>query len=607
MKRKYLLPSIAFAVAMLYGQAVLADYIYYGVSGGPGVFTTLTITDDATFGADLDVTGYITAGSTIDGEGKGMFGSSAAEADFPNVQFIISQVDSGSTNSTLYRGLVVEAERYAIVGIGLGTTTSGNVGVYAIGVAYGTTQSTESIGVQAQSTSTHASGTNTAIKCNAANGSSNYCVYGVAGIIYNAGDLDIDGDADIAQTLYSNSIIIRDDDGIILERAASGDAVTDVTLAQVYDGSTAIAASKIIYDSSAGEWEFANKVYAVTLGGSIANLSTRVAAQHYTSVAGDVEFGLPQQADDFSWQNKHDVEVAHMQSNGNFILDGDSAGAASIKLYDGATVYMSQSLDGATVRFGSSTGDFEFDPADGAAVVFTGATITINGENITSITGAEIETTTHHRGQNGAGYFDFTGVCADTETATIDGKVFEFDAGVYPDCTGGEDYCVDVSGGVAAAQCATALVSSINTAAINFSADLETDIAIVVGHTAGDNLSLAETGANITVSAAAFTGDEPPLQHILYHFVHTVNAADAAAVLGANGALTLGAIESNVVPILSSWHVFDSVGKVVSITNTSLVVENTAGNHYAVIIRDASVPGEIDAGDVITALFLAHE
>ncbi len=320
---------------------------------------------------------------------------------------------------------------------------------------------------------------------------------------------------------------------------------------------------------------------------------------------------LRSDAKEFKFLDKDGFVLASLEPiSGVFSLWGSTNVPGSLNIYDGATVALSVALDGATIRFGStSAGPIQIDPADGQAIVLDSSTITINDGDITSITGAELETVTHHHGQEGAGYFDFTDVCADGETITIDGKTFEFDTTDGTACAGGYDYCIDVNASQAAAACATALVSKINGASENFSAVLETDIAMIVGHTVGIDLSLAETGTNITRSAATFHGEETAQKHVMHHIEHTFLTADEAALTGASGAICVGGIESSAgLPHLFGWSIEDASGEAVTTSNISIAIKNTTGNQYAIIVKDSGAGGsQIDATDFMSILFIDHE
>jgi hypothetical protein len=268
MKRNLSILGIVVILIALYGTVVFGDYIYYGVSGGPGVFTTLTTTGDATIGDDLDVTGYGTFGSTVTGGaavitngiryGTTVFGGSAAlSANFPNVRAIFTHSDTGLT-SALNVGVGGEASGgVGVVGLAKANGGTDGYGFYSVATMTASGNTGDVYGLYTSATGSHASAIHYGIYSIATGGTLNYSFVGASGILLNQDDVDFNGDLDVAKTLYADTLILRDDDGHYLERAASGDGTADITgpIMPIHDGSTTEANSVPTYDESDSQWE----------------------------------------------------------------------------------------------------------------------------------------------------------------------------------------------------------------------------------------------------------------------------------------------------------------------------------------------------------------
>ena len=106
----------------------------------------------------------------------------------------------------------------------------------------------------------------------------------------------------------------------------------------------------------------------------------------------------------------------------------------------------------------------------------------------------------------GVGYVRFSGVTADGETVTINGRVYEFDTGgaVAPGSV-----LVDISGGNSATQSATALAAAITGdagAVVDALVDTLGRTVLLVGKSATTAFTLAETLGNGVVSGATMPG-----------------------------------------------------------------------------------------------------
>jgi len=187
------------------------------------------------------------------------------------------------------------------------------------------------------------------------------------------------------------------------------------------------------------------------------------------------------------------------------------------------------------------------------------------------------------------GYVRHTGASADTETVTINGRVYEYDTNGA--ITG--DVAVDISGGNSAAQSATALALAINT---DTSADVDALVAadgttvILVGRTAATAFSLDETLGNGSVSAAALIAGLDAADRQLVFGRYVVTAADVAQ-LATGGEIVVGCLEDpGSTPDLVNLLAADAAGSFYSVANLGFRIAQVNTNNYALLLRD---PGAV--------------
>ncbi len=187
------------------------------------------------------------------------------------------------------------------------------------------------------------------------------------------------------------------------------------------------------------------------------------------------------------------------------------------------------------------------------------------------------------------GYVRHTGASADTETVTINGRVYEYDTGGA--ITG--DVAVDISGGNSAAQSATALALAINT---DTGADVDALVAtdgttvILVARTAATAFSLAETLGNGSVSAATMIAGLDAADRLVVFGRYVVTAADVAQ-LATGGEIVVGCLEDpGSTPELVNLLAADAAGSFYSVANLGFRLARVNTNNYALLLRD---PGAV--------------
>jgi len=127
---------------------------------------------------------------TINGTEQVRIGNAASSSDFPYARLIASQTNSGQGFTQFNVGIVGEAiadnsaprPGMGVLGIGKSDAVSAGVGVYGYGIISASTDA-ETIGVFGRALQIHSSGSNIALKSEAANGQYNYALYVLGGDI----------------------------------------------------------------------------------------------------------------------------------------------------------------------------------------------------------------------------------------------------------------------------------------------------------------------------------------------------------------------------------------------------------------------------------------
>lgn len=142
----------------------------------------------------------ITAANGVDTKALTLLcGTNANLTDTPNAQMVVSEADTGYSNSGnagIYgESVAVDTVRLGcgILGVGKSAGNQAGYGVNGIAKVTATGDTGSAIGGAFGSDDTHASGANMALYASATNGALNYSFYGGAGDIYNAGNGELTG------------------------------------------------------------------------------------------------------------------------------------------------------------------------------------------------------------------------------------------------------------------------------------------------------------------------------------------------------------------------------------------------------------------------------
>lgn len=203
----------------------------------------------------------------------------------------------------------------------------------------------------------------------------------------------------------------------------------------------------------------------------------------------------------------------------------------------------------------------------------------------------------------GIGYVRFSGVTADGETVTINGRVYEFDTGgaVAPGSV-----LVDISGGNSATQSATALAAAITGdggAVVDALVDTAGTVVLLVGKSAVTAFTLAETLGNGVVSGATMPGGVAAADRYLAAGEYTVTAADVLTWAAGGEVPVLCMDDPGIAPTQHTMQWVDSTGGFGSNLGLTARVARVNANNYAVLVSDPLAV--LSATDVIRSSMLA--
>jgi len=238
---------------------------------------------------------------------------------------------------------------------------------------------------------------------------------------------------------------------------------------------------------------------------------------------------------------------------------------------------------------------------DDSTIETSGGKIQVKNGGITSAKIGSFITT--FEGLLSVGYIDFTGVSSDTETITIDGRVYEIDS----DSTITGDVPVDISGGNSATQTATALTGAINGDGSKTVDALDVGdgtVILVQAGPPGVDITLATTCANGVVSAASGQLSTAGGQKIVGRSTYTVTAADVTVTTDTNGKIVVSSAGSE--PEAWIVQVRDANGVVTSYANSQFAWEQVNSNFYVLTLKETQAAAtDLTATDVITVIGLA--
>uniref|UniRef100_A0A6H1ZN17 Uncharacterized protein n=1 Tax=viral metagenome TaxID=1070528 RepID=A0A6H1ZN17_9ZZZZ len=201
------------------------------------------------------------------------------------------------------------------------------------------------------------------------------------------------------------------------------------------------------------------------------------------------------------------------------------------------------------------------------------------------------------------GYVRFSGVTADAQTVTIQGRVYEFDIGgaVAPGSV-----AVDISGGASATQSVTALVAAINGdagASVEALADTAGACCVLIGKAAVTAFTLATTCINGVVSGAAMVGGVAAGDRFFVEGSYTVTAADVTAWAAGDEVPILGMDDPGATPDIGYVQVMDATGGFGALPGLVARVAQIDANNWVLLLADPLVT--LAATDVIRSRMIA--
>lgn len=209
----------------------------------------------------------------------------------------------------------------------------------------------------------------------------------------------------------------------------------------------------------------------------------------------------------------------------------------------------------------------------------------------------------HDIGRAGFGYIHFTGVTSDGERITINTRIYEFDTGGV--IGAGADVAVDISGGNSAAQSATALAAAINgdaSRSVNAIALGDAVHIITLGAVNSTGYPLAETCANVTLSAATMTSGATrtaQVQTTLRRQLTAVDASFLSAALGTNE-IVLGVFPSTTQPAIFFAQGWLASGQPQLLDGSTFRVRQINAAYWAVTYAEPGAGALFTTGDAIT-------
>lgn len=193
------------------------------------------------------------------------------------------------------------------------------------------------------------------------------------------------------------------------------------------------------------------------------------------------------------------------------------------------------------------------------------------------------------------GYVFITGATVDHNTVVVNGRTYEFVTTLATAAAGSVE--VDIVADQTADYAAAAFVTAVNADAgrsvdalgWNGNADGGAGVTLV-GHAEGlNNLTLVETLANGTVSAALTTGATTPTPTGIVAGTYAVTAANVTALAGAAGnEVPIAAFATNRPPTLVSVMCLTSAGAIKAITAAVFTLRRVNQGVYALLVEDGA-------------------
>jgi len=200
------------------------------------------------------------------------------------------------------------------------------------------------------------------------------------------------------------------------------------------------------------------------------------------------------------------------------------------------------------------------------------------------------------------GYFELTGVVADTQTVVINGRTYEYDTNAA--ITG--DILVDVTADQTADAAITALVAAVNADAartVNAVAwvgntDVSAGCSFIGIAVNGTNVTLVETCVNGVVGGTPAVGARNIGDRDVFWGGYTVTAADVTTwALAAGNSVPIAGVPTTVAPLLVGLECFTAAGVVKSMATVAFTWVQANAQYFVLTVDD---PGAVLAAtDVI--------
>jgi len=223
-------------------------------------------------------------------------------------------------------------------------------------------------------------------------------------------------------------------------------------------------------------------------------------------------------------------------------------------------------------------------------------------DGVTSTT-TQLNEIVYHEGAPPVAVVDHTGECADAETVTVSGRVYEYDT----DSSITGDVDVDISGGSTATDCATALIAAINGdgSATVEAADFSNGTVALVALSAASSITLAETLTNGIISTTSGFGGAAAGRKRAYGCTHTVSANEVTTTTDQNGAIAVCGLTLTSSPTVYVVDIRDSNGVESACATCQFSWSQINSDQYVLkLVETQNGATALTAGDVVNVIVL---
>lgn len=231
----------------------------------------------------------------------------------------------------------------------------------------------------------------------------------------------------------------------------------------------------------------------------------------------------------------------------------------------------------------------------------SGANVYVNEGDDTTASWAI--STVKDNGSQAVGYFDITGITADTQSVDIGGRTYEFDT----DSSITGDVAVDISGGASATDSATALAAAINGDSERTVDAIDNGDGTVLLVRSSEDATMpaldASGAANVVASGAAMVLGAAEAITIQHKAVRTITAQDVTTTTDTNGSVPVAAIPATSAPSAYLVQVRDSNGTLKAMANTRFSWVQANSNYYVLkALETQNGSTDFAASDTVTVL-----